>query len=260
MQERNPRMLKNTAYYLANSLKFHEIRTDYVAPLTFVVLLALNVAGALAPVDGAPTQDFLMGNGISKVGDSLADLFTVFLALSFARSLVVSFYQRTYLAELRKFQPSFKEALTGTLAIMLNIVGFCAIWLSPYALGAVLFRIDSLVVFVSLAALALILPILVLYLMLVFGTCYILDKNMGPIRALKASIRLSAGHRMEILSIIFMFGLANLLVTFFVSTFAITRGFLIYAFVTCFFNTLFNLAWARLTSLMYVDLEYGWSN
>jgi len=110
------------------------------------------------------------------------------------------------------------------------------------------------VLLIGFGALLFIIPGIIIYTMFLFHTCYIVDKECSIVQAFKGSRYSSKGSRMQIFGII---AFMNILLFMLQSVIGTSSNMVIYAFVSSFAATIFNLAYQRMIALMYVDLEYG---
>lgn len=233
--------LKNFAFYLPRALKFFDLGDEYLTPVIFTIML---LAGFLGSFLIKPVND----TGSMVQVDAATMLLYIFVGI--VTKLALSAYLTGCIRQFKGEKFTLGSSLM--LAVRRSFKILAASFIYTMFTTVLIFAL-ALIGFLILA-----LPVLVIYTMYLFHTCYIVDKNYGIAASFKASRNITKGYKWRIFTISLAFSLVYMLASLFVVGMFITSGsLLIYTFVLYFLLTIFNLMNERLIALIYCDLEYG---
>jgi len=217
--------LKDMGTYIKKSLKFFDLKDETLTRLIFTIILLTGFVGMFIP-EGASHTIYLIYDVLS-------------LVIIYLSSAV---YLLAYIKELKDEKCGLMDCVKA--------VGYNA---ARIIIASVLY---GMAVFAG--TVLLIVPGVVIYLMFLFNTCYIVDKNKGVMEAFKSSKSLTDGRKLEIFGVVLVFNLLLFLLLFIIMAVSFSYGNnMVAVFVIMFAGTIVNLMKQRLAALLYMDLEYG---
>ena len=257
-----PKMLNNLGWYFRRALKFYDIKVDLVAPVAFLLVLAVNFICNYFFVPDISGLDKVTAEDVQKIFLMLSKSAFVYFINIVLVSVFSSIYLCAYIKDLKGEEYRLKDIL---LTVTKNIHKLLLLYFTLYAAYPVLSAIFRLSPVKVLVVFSLFIPfaigMIALFVMLVFSNCYILDKGNSLKNAYESSSKMTKGHKIEIFSLIllFMFGatiLSRGLTSVVLSFLPSTTSNMIILFVYAFIISMFNLMESRLIALVYMDLEY----
>jgi len=226
--ENGMKNLREIGEYLKNSVKFYELKNENIAPVIFCTILFSSFIGVFIPTS-AGLKVYAAYNALNVIIVYLAS--TVYLL--------------AYVKELKGEKYGLLECVEAVLRVAPKIFFAYLIYDAAIVAGIILFFI----------------PGIIAYVMFLFHTCYIVDKNKGIFEAFKASRRITSRRRLEIFGIVLLFNVILFLLISLVMMFFVTsKNNIILSFVVVFISSLINLMKQRMTAMLYIDLEYGDGN
>ena len=234
MQYRNePGKLKRLGSYLGKAARFYDLKNEQLARIIFIIILFISFGSALIPEAGA----------LSIVGN-LAGVTLIFL--------VSTVYLAAYIKDIRDEEYTIEACfrivarnagriVASSVAYMTAIAVFAGILTSPEIMGFI-----GIFVFV---------PVIIIYVMFLFTTCFVVDKDKGIAEAYMASRNITSGYKGGVFLKLLGFNLVVGFPSFFVWTAAAASGKVLAAnFIIAFTGAIINLMQQRLIALMYIDL------
>ena len=239
--------------YLPESIKFHKLKNEGLAKFIFTFVLIFQLAGDyiqyrvlnLIPQEEMDKVYFALAGMIPETEAALPNqhtISTLFIILGTAllvklvSNLFFSVYMYSYISELRGKDTGFKACFKGTFKHMGRLICYNVVFGLMVTLGLMFF----------------IVPAIIVYIIFIFGYCYILDLKLTVSDAMTASSEISKGKKMQIVSVFIGFFLLLKFPIFLLisgSTFGT-------ACLTSFFGTITSLILQRLIVQVYMDLEY----
>lgn len=231
-----PRKLKGLREYLAKTLKFYELKNERLTRVIFLIILAISFSSALVPEESSLVIP------INLVGITL-----VFLA----SAVYLAAFLKDMKGEEYNISTCFRLIINNLFKIIVSSFTFIGTFF--ITLGII---VDPM--FTSILVLILSIPLIVIYIMFLFNTCFIIDKQKGVVESFQDSRRVTSGFKRQIflklLGFNFFVGLPAALIL--VSATA-SGNILAANFVVSFVAAILNIMQQRLTALIYMDLEYG---
>jgi len=223
--EKQPRGLRNTAVYLLRSLRFYDLKNEFMTRVIFLVILF----GSLS-------------NAVLQLNEGIDDRikYVLYVALVLVVNLAASVYTFAYIKQLRGENYSHIECMLAVLSKTFTI------------------SVAYIVYFAAIlsAGLFLIVPGIIVYLMFIFYNCYIMDKDAGIFESFKLSKDLIYGYKYRIFGIMLLISLILMPFELFVLSLSMEYGnSLIFEFVFYFLSTIATLITQRLIAQLYVDLQ-----
>ena len=224
---KGPGSLRDFRFYIITSLKFFELKDEYLTPIIFTISLLISFSSAFLPVDFDIT---------APAGIFYNILTTVIMYL------ITSIYLSAYIRELKNEEYNLGICTKLVLKRIFKILVALIIYILSIAMGAVL----------------LVVPGIILYLMFIFNACLIIDTNEPLIASFTLSKRLTDGKKTYIFSLMLLFNLLLFMPVSFTFLAAMSSNSnLIFNFITSFVSVIVNIMQQRMIALMYVDLRYG---
>ena len=211
--------------YLGKSLKFYSLSAESLPPAVFVFILALGTISIFLP-------DKLLNDNWFYIIYNFINIILVFMASSV--------YLYACISEFSGKKYTVRDCMTRVLHTL------------PVLTAAYI-----LVTVADIVGLALfIIPGLVLYIMLMFFSCFILDAGSGVIQSIRESRRITTGRKMELFSIMLLLNLILIVPLVIIIIVAVPQNDMrIMTFVTTFFISLLGLVQQRAIALLYLDLK-----
>jgi hypothetical protein len=222
--DKNFRNLGPFGYYIKNALKFYELKTEYLAPVIFLILLAAGMSGTLI-------------QGLENAGIWVNLVFeAAVLIISYFASSV---YLAACLGEFSNKKLDFMEALKVVLRQAPALLVAYVVFLVAVTAGLFL----------------LIIPGIIIYLTFMFYNCYMLNNGKGILESMNASRRLTSGTKTELFAVMLLFNIVIMLFfTFIILYFIYSGNDIIFSFVLSFLLAMSNLMNQRLIALLFTDL------
>ncbi len=256
-----PKMLRSIGSYISESFRFYTLKSEYTAPLAFVLILAVYFFGSYLFAPDVQNIDIIDTQSLIKLGGVLSHVLIVSFFSNIIINLIASIYLAAYIGELKGgVCPVSKIPGINVRNIARIFIAHIIIY-GIIPIAAYLMRSENLMMIVSIGFSLMIIPFVIVYIIVFFNNCFILDGNKGVIASFKLSAALSRGHRLEILSVVLIFKFITSILLFFASSFfATSEGGLVQNFAVSFASALFALMEMRIVALMYFDLQYGRKN
>lgn len=233
--------LRGFRAYFPKALKFFDLKDDRLAPIVFSIVLFANLLGIFlqGPTDGSDIAD--------KIAPSTIPLY---ILMNIITKLALSVYLAACIKEMKGEVYSLKSCVDLVLKRSLRILAASVVY--------TLFTTVLIVILTLSGLFYLAIPILVIYIMYQFNTCYIVDRNYGIIASFKASRKVTSGYKWRIFVLTLIFTVVLIFISMMILGVFVTSGSaLIYSFVIYFMLSLFNMMNEKLIALLYYDLEYG---
>lgn len=227
--------LKDIKYYLPRTFKFYNLGNAYITPTVFTIILLVF---------------FLLG--VFAEPDAQLNLWIIALYVFSAVviKLTVSLYLAAWIKELKGEAYTLRSCLADIFKKSYKII------IASFICTAASTLLVAAAILTKLFIIAV--PGLILYIMLIFTTCCILDNGMGIKSAIRASTDITYNYKWKIFIIIFVFSIIMFLGMYLMlGFFSTSESILIYTFVQYFLLSIYNLMNEKLIALMYNDLEYG---
>jgi hypothetical protein len=227
-----PNKLRDFRYYLPGIVKFYESGSERLTQVIFILLLLVQC-----------TSTYLLSNVnldiLAPGRENFYYIFRVYLGTAAITDVVASIYLLAYINQLRGKPYNLKHCLHIFTRKLVSI-------LAASLIGGIL---------VGLGVLLLIVPGIIIYLMIMFNICYIVDLHMGALESLTASREITKGRKKQLFTLMFLF---KIIFHFPVLLLIMSIGsFVVSAFVSAFAGTIICLMQQRLIAHMYMDLEYS---
>ena len=220
---REPGRLRNLRTYVPLAFKFYELKSEYLPPIIFLVLLAFSMASAFIEIKD----------------NTFAFLYSFFNFI--IEFLFLTVYLFACIKEFKKEAYTLSECFLSVLKNALKIIAIAIIYGAAVITGSILFIIPGVIVSV----------------MFIFSISCLVDKNTGILESFKASKQLTDGRKGQIFVIIFMFSLIWLAPLMYLVLQIQLNRTIVTVFILQFISLLISLMQQRLIAAMYVDLEYG---
>lgn len=230
--EPKPKKLRDMRYYLPRIVKFYETGSERLTQVIFILLLLVQCTSTflLSKID---LQTMTLGR------ESFYHMLRIYLGTAAITDVVASIYLLAYINQLRGKPYNLRHCLHIFSKRLISI-------LAASLIAGIL---------VGLGTLLLVVPGIIIYLMVMFSVCYVVDLHMGALESLSASRDITKGHKGQLFNLMLLF---KLIFHFPVLLFVMSIGsFVISAFISAFAGTIIALMQQRLLALMYVDLEYS---
>jgi len=230
------RKLRGLSAYLLKALKFYELKSESLTRLIFVFILFTSFVAFFVPDD--------------KYLILAANLLVI--TVTYLASAV---YLTAYVKDLKGENYSPGDCFKLVVGNLFKIIASSMTYLVTMAVTLGFIMIPEIV---GILLFILIVPLVIIYIMYIFNTCYIVDKGNGIIDAFKSSRKATSGHKGPIFLTILLFNfLVAIPTTFIWFAAAASNNILVINFLVSFLGAVLNLMQQRLTVLMYMDLEYG---
>jgi len=236
--------LRGFRTYFPKALKFFDLRDERMAPVIFSIILFVSCLGVILQ---SPAEEVNEVDILSQINPSIIPLF---ILTNIVTKLSLSVYLAGCIKELKGEVYNLKSCIELVIKRSLKILAASFIY--------TLFTTVLLVFFVLSGLFFLAIPILIVYVMYQFNTCYIVDRNCSIVEAFKASRKITHGYKWRIFVLTLAFTVALIFISSMILGMFVASGSpLIYTFVLCFVLSLFNMMNEKLIALIYYDLEYG---
>ena len=241
--------ISRLSVYMPKAIKFYNLKIEFLTPLLFILILAISLSDVIIPLPKS-----------INLGYSLLFFFGGIIL-----SLANSIYLCAYMMELKEEAYSFEDILKVLGRNLYKLVILSFIYNIPVMAISCFNKSEylnntALQATLGGALFVLLIPGIIFYLMFIFNTCFILDKNSGVIKSFLLSKRISKGNKGAIFKTIFLFNMLLLIPAMFITLITISaypNNSIITNFVFYFVLTIINFIQQRLIALMYLDLEYG---
>lgn len=233
---RGPLKLRGLGVYLKKALKFYELKNERLNRIIFIIILLTSFLGIFIPE-----------NGPFVAVDNLLGITIVYMASAV--------YLVAYIRDLKNEEYSLKTCF------ILVVRNFFKIIFSSIAFLIGIVSMVGLLAFPELTGVAMaifLIPLIIVYVMFLFNTCYIVDKGYGISQSYKSSKNITFGYKRAIFIIILFFNfIAAIPMSIILLVVFSVKNILAASFILSFAVAVLNLMQQRLTALMYMDLEYG---
>lgn len=254
-------MIRRLGYYIRTALRFYDIKGDWIAPAVFIAILLIGSIDNLISV-----------RAVDRVLPSALNSLVHMTVVNF----IAAIYLYAFISDLNNRVCNFREILSfirrsgariALASFIVSLLLLPATFIASYAMAGPEVPLSSelkdllLHIFTATLLLAVYAVVaIILYLRYLLFFCYMTDKKLGIIDALKASAKRTRGHRAEIFAIIIVFNILLFFAAMFLVTFASSfQSILIFSFITLFGTTIFGLVQQRMIALIYFDLEYAYA-
>ncbi len=226
--------------YLPGTLKFYDLKNEKLTPVIFVIVLAISFIGNLLPMFLLKEIDFPLETVNTENLYKYMSYGLFLNGINFVVTVISNYFLSIYLY-------AFILDLRG---IGYDAAG-CWKYIFSRSFGVIFLSIiTTSAVYVGMTFL--IIPGVILYLLFIVSNCFLVDKNEGALSALKSSIKAVRGHKSRIFGVAVTYYMLVLLIQLMLD---ISVGPLIYAFISSFLSTIFNISYQRLISFIYMDLQ-----
>lgn len=248
--------IKNFFEYLPESIKFHKLKNEGLAKIIFTLVLFCQLIGNYIQykvLNLISSEDFdkiystltmgMKSSATETVSPSEHSIYLVLIVLGTAllvklvSNLFFSVYMYSYISELRGKDTGSIASFKGTFKHIWRLICFNIIFGLMVAIGMMFF----------------IIPAIIVYIVFVFGFCYILDLKLTIADAMTASSEITKGKKTQVVSVFIGFFLLLKLPIFLL----LSGSSLGTACMASFFSTIASLILQRLITQVYIDLEYN---
>lgn len=241
--------------YLPESIKFYKLKKEGLAKFIFVLVLFCQLVG-----------NYVQYNAINLISsEDIDNIFSVFFSgmmpydgdinlpsehsvnliiIVFATALLVklvsnlflSVYMYSYLSGLKEKDGGFKASFKGAFKHVGRLIFYNIIFGIMFFIGSMFFVIPGIIV----------------YVVFIFGYCYILDLKLNVSEAMTASSEITKGKKAQIASV-----LVGYFILFELPIILLFSGSSLQtACLASFFNTISSMILQRLIIQLYMDMEY----
>ena len=264
----NTRMIRGVGYYLPKALKFYNLKSEYLAPVIFLITLIFYfingyIVNGLLPDVMTTINEFIKipNSDLSNV-TNYSKLLGVLLNSSFI-NLIISIITNFFVGIITSiFLITCIKELKGEIFTLKNGFKLLANKFFKIAIASLLFSLAY-----NILKVFFVIPGFIYYSIYLFYMCYALDLKKRIAGAFEASKEITKGHRMEIFSVIILFKIiayisvnfiSLFLLSFITSILSATNNNLVEIFVSAFMSAIIYLMEIKLVALIYYDIEYGW--
>ena len=228
-----PGKLKRLGNYLGKAARFYDLKNEQLARIIFIIILFVSFGSAFIPEAGALS---IAGNVVSVTLIFLVS--TVYLT-AYIKDIRGEEY--TLDACFRIVTRNAGRIIASSVAYMTAIAVFIGLLTSPEIMGFI--------------AMFIFIPVIIVYVMFLFSTCFVVDAGKGIADAYRASRNITYGYKGRIFSKLLGFNLVVGIPAFFAWSVAAASGKILAAnFIIAFVGAVINLMQQRFTALMYIDL------
>jgi len=247
--------IKTFFEYLPESVKFYKLKKEGLAKLIFVLVLFCQLAGnyiqyttlnLISSEDIDRIYSVVLAGMVPYEGDInlpsektvnlVLIIFGTALLVKLLSNLFLSVYMYSYLSGRKGKDAGFKASFKGTFKHLGRLIFYNIIFGIMFFIGCMFFVIPGILV----------------YVIFVFGYCYILDLKLRVSEAMTASSEITKGRKAQIAS-----ALIGFFILFEMPIFLLFSGSsLQIACLASFFSTISSMILQRLIVQLYMDLEY----